>query len=316
MQVVEFHAAVRDLNREVRRGAYAMSVLRKLPPEDWESIFAATPQWRSFGVIEALTCEAHEALDRNPAAAHAITQLILRQLEALHVPPSLLVFLPRLKGSAWKEHASACFMLKDFAGAVSAAKHSYTIFAQDPTLAVERSRATFVIAQALNEQGHREEALRLLLDCERTCCVFDERTLLLAVMMQRAMIFFDANDVIGARDEFKRAHAEATRQRNPRELAAAEHGLGACALETGDVPEAIVYLKNALLRFMQLGKVTEANRSIWIMSLATSKLGDVASAVAELERARDEFSACGMTAVAQQVERDIATIKANEGGDR
>lgn len=312
MRVSDFCDAVTVLDREVRTGAYALGALRKLPLEDWEAVLMSTPAWRSFGVIDALLGEAHDALDRNPGEAHAITTLVHRLLPGIDTPPGLEVLRQRRASVAWKEHANACFMQQRYEAAEEAARRAQAICADEPSLTLECGLAMMVLAQAVNEQKKHVEACALLDECERLLRWLDERKPLLEVMVVRAIIKCDLGDYSGdysdARAAYLDAQAEAKRQGNARELAATTQGLGACALKSHDLPLAMTYLKSALLQFMSLGMHAEANRTIWILGLADGERGEIARAAAELESARDSFLAWGMDAFAQEINETLATI--------
>jgi hypothetical protein len=156
-----FRSAVAALNREARTGAFVAGILRKLPRSAWKGVLAENPAWRGFGVTETLLLEAHEALDRDPSHARALTVFVLRYLLSQPFAPELQPLHRRLVGTAWKEFASTCYALKRYPQTLSAARRARLIFEKDAGLAVEAADAVFVMAQAYNELSQGAAALGL-----------------------------------------------------------------------------------------------------------------------------------------------------------
>jgi tetratricopeptide (TPR) repeat protein len=301
--------AIATLNREALAGEFVREVLRRLPRTEWRDVVAANPAWRSFGTVDLLLRDAHDQLERDPSRSRALTVFVLRHLLPVDVPDGLRPLYPRLVGIAWKEYANVCITLDRFKAAIRAAERAYRIFCEDPHLGLEAATATFIIAQAKNGLKDRQEALVLLARCEETFQTFGDAEHLLQVIMMRGLIKYECGEFHEALDEFLMARAEAARQRNQRDLAKTWQGLGACALKLERPSQAMEYLQEAILRFMQLGFDAEVDRTQWLLARAVKTLGDPERAISEYARAAEQCRTRGMTRMAKEIDEERAEVK-------
>lgn len=290
---MSFRETAREMNAQATVGAFAASVLLKLPMEDWTDVLDHEPSWACVGSFEALLDVAHDTLDVNPSRSLDITRFVIEQFDRVQVDESLAVMRHRVWGMAWKERANACWSTGQFAEARRAITRALEIFSGEP-YQLDRAVATLVLAMIVQRMGDSEAAVRLLDDCEpvfrQSCALRHE----LQALQLRAMFFFDAKRYDEALSTWLRAEVIAETLEEACDAARIQNNLGRCALEMNNLAIARHYAQLAIDRFTTLGMSAELARVQVLLAKIDERCGRPLTAEERRRTCEEEFRKLGM----------------------
>lgn len=288
-EVLEF---IDWLNRGIEEGARHASELLALEPNAWEEWAAGHPGVFSYHAFIELYDAAYELLTSDPRRAVALTEFLVRHVDAVPVPHDPLGV--SLRGRAWVERSNALRQVLDLDGALDASTRAVAVLSTDPTAEVELAAARRVDAMVRHMRGERGEPLRVIREGMR---VFEQTNAighLFRSRMYEGALEFAEHNYGRAAEIFSTALTLSQTLEDDRLAAGAHLNLGNCYEELGRSEEAVAHLVLSLKLFEQYGMTAESPRAVWGLAHLLARTGRVAQAETELKRVAAELTAAGM----------------------
>lgn len=297
------------LNEEALAGARAAAALFQAGDASRDDLLRANPSWLRVGTMRALLAYARHEFDNNPPVAHGLTEFILKHLDLVRAPSEETEFLlQQLRGTAYKEHGNALFMLTRLDDALQAAKKSVEIFDADPFHVVYRASALVLVALITHALQRNDEAIAVL---EEAIPVFAEHSDAygyIAAVQVRAMIALDEDEYAAASDLYAAARREAERIGDHREQIRIDHNLALCALRLNELDDAKEYMTRALLGFSRLRMDSELQRAIWLTAAIEKERKNLDVAMEILHDVYGRFLELGMVTEAARVLVELSDV--------
>jgi tetratricopeptide (TPR) repeat protein len=302
------------LNDEAYAGIAAEQLLA-VGPGDRRALLARHPDWLRLGVLDELLAAARKTFDQDAGAARDLTEFVIDIVDGVSVPAEYDFLIAQLRGTAWKEHGNALYMLKRLDDALPAAHRAVNCFSAHPVLVVEHTRAIVLVALILRGQREYAQATALLEHCLRVFGEHGQTRGYLHAIQTQAMIALDQNNLPRARELYLCAFAEADRLDDDHERARIQNNLGRIALRLRDLDSATEYLGRAFLGFSRNQMFGELQRAIMNAALVAKEQGKLSEALTALHGTYARFLARGMVAEAAAVNLEIADVVLALTGD-
>jgi tetratricopeptide (TPR) repeat protein len=246
------------------------------------------------GLVQVLSDTASGLHERQPQFALALADtaisiaLTLARRGALRSLGAL--------GVAWKERANALRLLGRFKDADEALTRAEEAFRKDPgTTAHDLATVWFGRATVYMKSERLQEAGELAAAAARNFLEFGDTARYLNALLVRGSVLYLRGDHAAAASVFEEIAAKARERRDRALLARALQNAAASYAEIRQYAQARRYDIEALAIYDELGLETEKVRTGWTLGSIAVAAGDLDEGIRQLDRARGEFEALGLT---------------------
>src|SRR6266542_4153901 len=239
----EFTARLADEDAEATR------LLERLLDSQYRFTYANIARKRRFrtgGVVRLLSQAARSELLREPRFALVLAETAGVIAEALPDDYYPAAAVNDLRGTAWKEYATACRYLGDFEGGFNALDRAERAYRRLADPGMQLARVALARATLFWEQQHYDEALRF---ARTAAAQFAERRAMEAYLDAKeweAMILHRQGDVAAACQTYENVFTTADTIGDPEMKARAARNLAVACGDRGDTASAMNYLLIAL----------------------------------------------------------------------
>jgi tetratricopeptide (TPR) repeat protein len=272
---------------------------------DYSNI-ARKRRFHTGGVVRLLCREANTQCDREPLFALALADAATQIADALPDDYYHASEVNELRGSAWKDYATACRYLGRFAEAMEALDRAEQAFEH---LMVPQPRLAMVAlgrAIVLWKQERYHEALgQAGVAVQMYGNAGDERGAFDAMQVE-AVILQRMGDTATACRAYERLFDLAETLDDAEMTGRAAQNLAAAYLERGDIGSSNKFYLLALQTYESLEMTARAARSRWGLGRVALVAGNFAEAARKLGLSSDELDALGMKTDVYLVKLDLA----------
>lgn len=267
----------------------------------WRSF--GSKRYRTGGVVRKLLAHAATLHEREPLEALTFADAALSIAEELpdDTYPAKAVY--ELRGSAWKERASALRILGRFDEGLESLRRAERAYRVLTWSALGVASVAYVRGLIFLEQERYDEASAAAVIAERTFSSVADEDRQLAALHLRAFIAFERREIETAILLFSRVSEQAELDRGELWIARSAQALGTCYLDAGRPSEASVQFHKALALFRKLGQQTEITRTEWGVARLIMHGGKFDEAIRRLRETGKNLRTVGLTTVTQAVAR-------------
>jgi tetratricopeptide (TPR) repeat protein len=258
------------------------------------------------GVARRLSAHAHDLCESEPLEALTFADAAISVAEALSEDEYPANTVYEMRGTAWRERASALMFLGDFPGALDSVAHAERAYKKLTSPSLGLASSALVRAGICYCQQRFREAATLATDAELAFAHLGEDERRVSALYLRATILFETRDLEGASVLFDRLAAYGEVMNNPRWIGRALNGLGNCAIERGDIGMASVHLHKVRALFSEVGSTGDQLSADWGIGRLLLHAGKSSDAVWRLRDVAAEFEKLGMVTDSALVGLDVA----------
>jgi tetratricopeptide (TPR) repeat protein len=303
-------AALRDYQERLRReDADAERLLTSIlaTPFRFHVAKLVRRQWlRTGGVVRLLCRRAHAEVDNEPLFALNLAEAAVVFAERLpdDYYPAEVVY--DLRGTAWKEYATACRYLARFRDALAALTRAERAYRHllAPTISV----GTVELARAgiLWRMEQYDEALRSVRSSSELFVTAGDTLRYLSSKEVEAVILHRMGAFEAARAAYVTLYEGGNNVGDADMVARAAQNLGTLFVERGDVGQASLYFLEALQLTEGLKLKARAARARWCIGWVALVAGDYSGAEKRLRASEGEIAALGMVDDVDKVKLHLA----------
>lgn len=296
-------------------GAEYAPRLLECPARTWRRMMRSDPHYRSYGTLKFLIDAAVARFHTEPTMMHEILAAVLDFVDETSAPSH--IHHVALRALAWKEYSNACEAVGDLRTALSAAEHSVTIYAQEPSLQFFQAQARLAVCKVLRELGETDQAMKIVRECAEVFEEFGDITYKNMARIFEATILFGAKRFHEALAIFMAASEEAEAAGDRLTLAKCLQCAAQCARSLGDLESALDLFPRAMKLYEELNILTDANTARWGYALSLAQGGTVPfrNSISELFKVRAIFLGLGMNSRAACAALDIVRLRFDHGED-
>ena len=295
----------------MEEGTHAGATLLALPADARETWLEQHPEGLSYHTFVDLIQGVTRAIGRDPLDAVALSDLIVRHIDRVPIPPDAEVVHILLRINAWRERGNALRNIAEYAAAGEAFQNGLALAESSPALIVEVAIMKRGVALILHHQKNHEGALSALREGVPIFRAVQDHLQLLRTRLIEGFIEYGTNDS-NALNIFEET-LELSRQLGDAETEARSYANAAhCARRLGMREKAMAYLTAAAERLARCGLTAETIRAEWGFTLleAGDRPSDILPA---LDRIRDRLIATGRKADAAWVSLDVVMLLGDDG---
>ena len=275
------------------------------PAAWWATRFAKSGSEPSAGIVRELLERMRQLLARSPSHALHVTTLaieIASQLE-WHAYPSN--FLSTLRGQALRDHAFVLSYMGRFPEALETVERAEELLRRTPVPDFEMARLQLVRANIYKSTDRVADAIALAHESASVFQRFGDRKRYLDARTAEAAYLFQDQSIRQALAIWEEA-AAAQETTTDRTRVGIIHNIGLCHMELGELDQAAIVLRDAMIQFERLGMEVERVRSRWALAVTLVAAERTAEAIPVLRSVQGEFEKLAMESDAALVGLKLA----------
>lgn len=297
------------LSSGAEAGHRAAVELLALQNAEWESRFAdVRPEARFSRSRRTGRSHRSRVAGQGSEEARDLTELIVRHVNTVAVPPGCELRRTVLRSNAWRERANALRVTGDLPGALAAAQNAIAVLDSEPAADLELAMARRVhafVRHQMNETGAPLEIIRGGIE------IFRRHGDLAGELRSRnfvGVIQFDHGAYTEARGTFEDALRVAEEIGDHTMQASLHNNIGHCAQLLGDRLNAADHLIAAIRLFDMGGMIAERPHAAWGLAQLAADSGTLDRALMELTSVAADLLGGGMPLEAARVWLDVAEL--------
>jgi tetratricopeptide (TPR) repeat protein len=283
------------------------------PRETWATNLAHHPEYRTAGMVRAMSTKSYLVVDTAPLDALQIARLSIEIAGHLNDPPEAKGLVSRLRGQASRDLAYMLFYTGDHAAALEAADVAAREFALCESNEYDTARLNIVRSLITRNLDQTNEAMHSARYSAEVFAAFGDAERYSSARSVEAGALFQAgryDDALAAWIELERRfHPDDASDGHARALASVGFGYR----HVGKIPESVSFYQQAAELFDALGTVTEAARTRWSVASLLAEQGRWTDAAERLESVRVELKTLGMNGPAAVATLDLAEVRLLQG---
>jgi tetratricopeptide (TPR) repeat protein len=260
------------------------------PRDQWLSVLAGHPHYRTPGLVRRLIVETDRLIDSRPADVVEITAVAVDVADGLDAASWYGDTVPRLRGAAWRERAYALYYVGRHVEALAAADRAAGHTSSTMIADFDFARLTFVRALILRALERYDEALIASDTAAAQFDLFGDETRATSAATFEAAIAYATKDYRRAVPLLERLRAHAASVGDRRALAIAHQNAAICYRELRKSEQALEAFGAAVRLFDELGMDAERVRANWHIGRVLLTEAKYADAVAILRSVQDTYA--------------------------
>lgn len=296
----ELAAFSRRLREEDEEAPEICDYILTGPAAWWATRFAKSGWEPSAGIVRELFERWRQMIGRAPMQALQVTTLAIEITNELewHVYPSN--FLATLRAQALRDHAFVLSFIGRFPEAVETVERAELLLQRTPMPDFELARLQLVRANIYKSTDRVADAIALAHESASVFLRFGDRSRHLDARTAEAGYLFQDQQIRAALAIWEEV-ASAQQTTADRNRVGIIHNIGLCHMELGELDQAAIVLRDAMLQFERLGMEAERARSRWALATTLVAAGRLAEAIPVLRSVQGEFEKL-------QMESDAALV--------
>ena len=291
----------------MEEGAHLAESLLALPAEEREGWLAQHPEALAYHTFLDLIRGVAHAIGRDPRDAVALSELIVRHMDRVAVPPDSQILQMALHINGWRERGNALRNVGELPEARVAFDRGLALAQSNPALIVEEAIMQRGIGLLLHHAKDHEGALRAIRASIPIFQAINDQLQVLRSRLLEGFVEYNRGGNEVALHIFEET-AELSRELGDAETRARSHTNAAhSARRLGMRDRALAHFTTAAELLQQCGLTAETIRAEWGFTLLEAG-DDLGAIIPALDRIRDQFLATGRQIDAAWVSLDVVML--------
>lgn len=291
---------------EDQEAALLLEKLLKSPADAAWTALATRRRFRTGGVVRKLCAHAHGIYENDPLAALTFADAAISVAEVLPDDLYPAKAADQLRATSWKERANALMRLGQFPAALESLDRAERFYRRLPAPALGLAIVALVRAGVLYEQQRLDEAAALAEQAERAFGHLGDDKRRIDALFLVASIRYEAGDLALAVSSFEQILTYGEEMNEVRWIARASYAIGNVEVDRGNLAEASIRFRTALVIFREVGPEPERVATEWGVARVLVHAGKLNDGIHRLREVAAAFESRDMVTYSALVGLDMA----------